>query len=487
MLPPEVWNIVCGQLSQFDLCSLLIVNRDIYEIALSHLYCSITVDYHYTQFDPEYVQTDPLLGTRQTYIRTKPNITAFLKSRKGALLGVRSLQVVHLPQEFIDFETKLAESLPKMVNLVYLRIQQPVSLDLLQKAAANIQHLALLLNSFRESKYQFATLPLKTLSVGPSNQPDRLLSSLVKHPQKLQGLEYVWPHRKVKLRDLVTSTDSQRQPLDAYANLAHLSLVSAIISPEDQFLRKLESGLESLCLVDINEIGQSGSILDTFSPTGLKRLGIDLRQGCRDSVVPFLNRLPPSSLHELHLVIRYNSLKRVPLETLVDQYIVAIERQSASLRKISLEIRFEKELVEIQEQLSEAQVSRLFMSNAFPALESLRIQAQFAFICKNKLTFFKNLPRLHKLWILGSNAFEKHWGLGNAYPGVFDNWLRIQHLPIGLVNNEPRPETSLRYIKLDDCLFEIKDKHDAKEVIPRDSIDSWFESQTQVRAVHPLN
>ncbi|KAG7822954.1 hypothetical protein KL909_003557 [Ogataea angusta] len=487
MLPPEVWNIICGQLSQFDLCSLLTVNRDIHEIALAQLYCSITVDYHYTQFDPEYVQTDPLLSTRQTYIRTKSNITAFFKSRRKALLRVRSFQVVHLPQEFIDFETKLAECLPKMENLVLLRIEQPVSLDLLQGAAPNIQHLALSLNSFRKSKYQFASLPLKTLAIGPSNQPDKLLSSLVKHPQKIQGLEFVWPHRKIKLHDLVASADSQKLPLDAYNNIAHLSLVSAIVSPQDQFLRKIESRLESLCFIDVNEIGQSGSILDAFRPIKLKRLGIDLRQGSKDSVAPFLDRLAPGSLHELHLVIRYNCLKRTPLETLVDQYIAAIERQSASLRKISLEIRFEKELVEIQEQLSEAQFGRLFMNHTFPALESLRIQTQFAFICKDKLTFFRNLPKLHKLWILGSNAFEKHWGLGNAYPGVFDNWLRIQHLPIGLVNNEPRPKTSLRYMKLDDCLFEIKEKNDTKEVIPRDSIDSWFESQTRVRAVRPLN
>ncbi|KAG7705150.1 hypothetical protein KL930_003833 [Ogataea haglerorum] len=486
MLPPEVWNIVCGHLSQFDLCTLLTVNRDIYEIALAQLYRSITIDYHYTQFDPEYVQRDPLLNTRQTYIRTKPNITAFLRSCRKALRSVRSFQVVHLPQEFIDFETKLAECLPKMENLVLLRIEQPVSLDLLQRAAPNIQHLALTLNSFRKSKHRVASLPLKTVAIGPSSQPDRLLSRLVRHPQKLEGLELVWPHRKIKLRDLVASADSQRQPLDAFSNLAHLSLVSAIISPEDQFLRNIESGLQSLCFTDINEIGQSESILDTFRPVRLRRLGIDLRQGSTDSVAPFLNRLPLGSLVELHLVIRYNCLKRIPLETLVDQYIAAIERQSASLRKISFEIRFEKELVEIQEQLSEAQFSRLFMSHAFPALESLRIQAQFAFICKDKLTFFKNLPRLHKLWILGSNAFEKHWGLGNAYPGVFDNWLRIQHLPTGLVNNEPRPKTSLRYIKLDDCLFEIKEKNDTKEIVPRDSIDSWFESQTHVRAVRPL-
>ncbi|KAH3669469.1 hypothetical protein OGAPHI_001590 [Ogataea philodendri] len=479
MLPPEVWTIICSQLSQFDLCSLLLVNKELSDIALAQLYCSIIVDSHYTQFDPEYVQTNRLFQTRKTFIRTKPNINGFLHSSKVA--KVKCLEIVHCPQEFIDFELKLSKSLASFTSLAALRIDQPVSLDLLENIHSNLDHLSLAINNFRPCRLQFAPLCLKSISIGPSSQPNDLTSALVQDTSKLQALELVRPHRKIHLRDLISSSIRYPRTVLDFPAVSHLSLVSAILTPQDSIPLAVQNNLKSICFADTNEIAESESLLDTLNPPKLEILAIDLRQGSIDSVAPFLNRLSPNSLRELSLVIRYNILKQSPLMQLLDQYVAAISRQSGSLEKLSLEIRSEKELVELHEQLSESQFSQLFMKQSFPRLSSLRIQTQFAFISKNKQSFFNCLPNLQKLWILGSNSFEKHWGLGNAYPGVFDNWLRIQHLPTGLLNDAPKPNTKLEYIKIDECLFQIKKEQDVYEIVPRDSIDSWFESHTDVR------
>lgn len=470
------------------------VSRLFYPIAKEELYRSITIHSDFSEFDPEYLET------HTTYVRTKLKIQA-LFSNKANLPLIRRLCVVKLPSEFIEFESYLcntffADPANYAHTLNELTIDHPTNLKVLRDLGLDdrLRSLALRINVHTKggSSSLSGFSHLENLSIGPVKDNNHLRSfiSLVSDRKRLSGLRVVKQCKKIKLEDLLQSNANAESlqlennlvsEFSAFPELRRLSLENITInSATDTTLPIVRpERLEYLSLANVNEISDpENSILAQFSRTGmprLRKLRLSLRQSMRDSTPALLMSLKANSLEELDLEVRYNVLKEEPLQDLVTKYIIGIQRQSQSLIKLSFSIFTEKSLVNLEEPLSFDQFQSLFLDVKYPKLESLRTQVHFSTLYDTRFQFFHHLPRLEKLWIMGSNAVEKHFGLGNTYPGIFDNWLRIQHLPTSLVD-ESAGLCHLKYIKIDKCLFRMK----PSEAIPRDCIDDWFDQATRV-------
>ncbi|GMG00581.1 unnamed protein product [[Candida] boidinii] len=126
--------------------------------------------------------------------------------------------------------------------------------------------------------------------------------------------------------------------------------------------------------------------------------------------------------------------------------------------------------------------------NVFPLLKSLKINTNAHFFGKYRYKILmNNFKNLEYLWIFGLNSYEQHWGLGNVYPGIFDEWLRIMYIPEGIVSDISKTDISynkLKYIKIFKFIFEIKWSIDkSPQVNPRNLIDNWFDSKCNVNDI----
>ncbi|ODQ49092.1 hypothetical protein PICMEDRAFT_70666 [Pichia membranifaciens NRRL Y-2026] len=526
---PDIFEIISQNLTQFDLIALSRTCHLMKCLTTPILYRSITIDCKYSQFEKEY------LGKNTTYIKSKSNFLSLIRSLNSSLENnviadkndgprlwsyIKLFKVVNLPLEFYDFESFLfgeeGVSFFKKARLNVLSLDTPLSFRMLKQLLNDkYSRETLSVLNFSINKHlpikPFSDLTedgnlrfrnLTTLAIGPTKQEFKMDDILkLIHPgdaNKLENLKLDSQHKTFKLCDLLSLSDVKLKSndyifdqLNTYKNLKSLSLSSINLNqsnlkhnrdPKSKF--DFFQGLQYLELTDVGIISSDlgESLLHTFfkncDKCNLKYIRLDLRSTVDDLIPEFFNDfIEPNQVKELDLTIRYNNMYNIPLNQLIDQYLkMALIKQKKSLRKLSIEIKTERNLISLEEQLQKEHLLEL-LSNNFEKLDSLRIQVHFDYVLLYKNLLFQNIPNLKNFWIVGSSAVPMHFGLGNMYPGIFDRWWRIIYLPKNLLKGITHHP--LHYIKIDECLFAVE--HANSEIIqPKDSIDKLFESMTRV-------
>ncbi|TID19850.1 hypothetical protein CANINC_003645 [Pichia inconspicua] len=526
VLIPEIFNLISDNLSQFDIVSLSLTCKSLHELSLTKLYRSITIDSKFNQFENGYLE----LNT--TFIKSKANVALLLRSLNSSTPTtqmnlwqlIKRFSVVNKPLEFYDFEsfllgTNFKESFFLRTRLSSVSLNSPVSYEVLRHllldkySRENLDELEFnvnihactqpiqeLIDGVNEEEYpKFQNL--RKLSIGPFKHNmnyTQILDVILDYGMytKLNELQVLAQHKTSRLPDLLELSNSKVyesnhlfDTLCKFKNLNRLSLCSfnfnqSQIESDQSFMTKFDimEDLEFLELSDISLISPTvgTSILHTLYQTSsrcmLKVLKIDIRTPADDFIPSFIkDYIPQNQLKELDIIIRSNSMQNTSLDELIDVYILTIQRHNHSLEKLSIEIKSERNLLNIGEQLQREHLCQL-LSCSFPKLKSLRIQVQFLnlIICRSQL--FKNMPALKNLWVVGTNSVPVHFGLGIVHPGIYDKWWRMISLPKNLIEGI---NNSLEYIKIDNCLFKVN--HKSQEIVePIDSFDDFFDSLTRV-------
>lgn len=530
----DIFELVSHHLSQFDLIALSRTCKSFYQLAIPHLYRSITIDCRFSQFEKEYYKTNT------TYIKTKPNFLLLLRSLHKRIEVevevefellynerlwnlINQLKVINLPPDFYDFEQVLLKSnnvtFFKNSRLNILDLDCPCSFTLLMQllndkySRDNLNILNFTVDIYAKTEvFDYILLDdklkfknLTTLSIGPIKQEINLNKIFkIIDPEnypKLENLKLELKHKTFKLSDFspclnnkIKIYNSILNDLDQFENLKSLSLCSVNFN-QDLFEEKNNSKqrsnfkwLEKITFLELSDVGiissnPTLSLLHIFYKNcencNLKYIKIDIRSNNDDKIPEFFNdiKIKENQIKELDLIIRYNMMHTITLEKLIDNYLtMIIIKQKSSLEKLSIEIKSERNLISLEEQLQKNHLLKL-VSNKFDTLKSLRIQVHFDYVLLFKKLIFQNIPYLLNFWIVGSNAVPMHFGQGNMYPGIYDKWWRIIYLPNSLIediSNHP-----LQYIKIDECLF-LVEREKSEIIQPKDSINKLFDNMTRV-------
>lgn len=454
---------------------------------------------------------------------------------------IKSLFLFDFPVEYIEFGKIFKDLLPYMTQLKILQAESyPIGFNIIEILKSNklLTDLRLIFNvydkSYLSKDFQRKTilnsincnnnqdddLPFKNLETLSLNNfidsvnLETLLQNLLNHNFALKNLKLVKLKKLIRLKDLINN-DSDNYEFNTIEilfkqlvknnliNLNKLHLENILIDNKTINYFKLLNfknlnylNLENITEFQINNI----SFLDNFNNLdNLQKLSLNIRSNNELSVLKFLeNNIKDNSLTELSLNLRFNFLQQnVSFDKQIDEYINFILRQKLSLVKLAFEIREENYLSGLIDQLysmNEDQFYNLLIKdsfdndNVFPLLKSLKINTNAHFFGKYRYKILmNNFKNLEYLWIFGLNSYEQHWGLGNVYPGIFDEWLRIMYIPEGIVSDISKTDTSynkLKYIKIFKFIFEIKWSIDkSPQVNPRNLIDNWFDSKCNVNDI----
>jgi hypothetical protein len=519
---PEIFELISTYLTQFDIISLSKACKSLNRLATCILYKSVTIDCDFDQFEIEYM----LKNT--TFIKTTSNFVSFTKSlienSNPILLWplIKNFQVNNLPLDFYDFESFIlgrndqnTESFLLKSKLNVLCLDSTVSFNLLEQILCSnylretLNVLTININTPATTKSLddivknkiFKFQNLTTLSVGPCKQNFNLENILdlieSEATYKLENLKLEFQHKTFKLLDLLNISETKLishhsifTSLNNFQNLKRLALSSinfdqtAIIN-DLNFFQNFRF-FENLIYLELTDIGiissnPNQSILHSFYKNNeicnLKYIKLDIRSTCDDLIPNFFNdKIKDNQILEFDIIIRYNNMHILSLDNLIDEYIKIILRQKSSLQKLSIEVKSEKNLLNVEEQLQKEHLFQL-LSYKFSELESLRLQVHFNNVLLFKNMLFKNMPVLKNFWIVGSNAVPVHFGLGNMYPGIHDKWWRILCLPKSLLNGVNKHP--LKYIKIDECLF-IINPNEVENIQPKTHIDRLFNNMTRV-------
>lgn len=527
---PELFDLVCQKLTQCDQISLLKSNKSLYNLVLPILYRSITVDCNYSQFEKEYAVC------HTTFIKTKAKFMLFLKTLANSdkypseklWILVHEINVFNLPPEFYDFEIIILGngsgiSLFEKFSLLSLDLKSPLGSNTLKQilldkhSRENLRKLNFTVNKHNTSKLLDELLDLdlqfqnlNTLSIGPFKHDIKLNKILKlidnKSKVKLQNLKIEACHKTTKLSDLFESSINESKlnisnyvisDLSCLKNLKSLSLCSITFNSNHLMNASGDSivdpmvfeNLKFLELSDVNVTSSSvlvsKSLLDLFyencDTCNIKYLKLDIRSPLDDTTPKFLSTMiKENQFKELDFTIRHNNMHNITIEKLIDSYINdVILKHRASLEKLSIEIKSERQLIDLEGQLQKRHLFDL-LSREYIKLESLRIQVHFDYILQYRELIFDNLQNLRNLWIVGSNAVPIHFGLGNMYPGIYDKWWRIIYLPKKLIDGiETHKNNCLKYIKIDECLF-LVNCEESETVQPKNTMDGIFDRLTRV-------
>ncbi|KAH3673069.1 hypothetical protein WICMUC_003902 [Wickerhamomyces mucosus] len=200
-------------------------------------------------------------------------------------------------------------------------------------------------------------------------------------------------------------------------------------------------------------------------------LYIDYREGLRDSVPDFIERL--HGLRELDITIRWNLTKICSIsswEQLCQRYITSILTHSSSLQKLSLEAKEDSVFSDLHRLIS---IDSLLELKFLSHLKSLRLHGNSLQPFSPMLACF--LPELKYLELFGSGAGgSPQIGLQVAQGIVLDDWLRVQHFAIAVSEQNE----NIKFIKIDKCLFEVQE---GGIIVARDnSLTQWFEGKVRV-------
>lgn len=471
---------------------------------------------------------------------TKSDYKCLNLSNPIKLTLIKSLFCFDFPVEYIEFGKVFKDLLPYMTQLKTLQAESyPMGFNIVEILKSNklLTDLRLLFNvydkSYLSNNFQKRTIlnsinsnktqddlefsNLETLSLNnfiDSINLDTLLQNLLNHNFALKNLKLVKLKKLIRLQDLINN-DSDNYEFNTIEilfkqlvknnliNLNKLHLENILIDNKTINYFKLLNfknlnylNLDNITEFQINNI----SFLDNFNNLdNLKKLSLNIRSNNELSILKFLeNNIKDNSLTELSLNLRFNFLQQnISFDKQIDDYINFILRQKLSLVKLAFEIREENYLSGLIDQLysmNEDQFYKLIIKdsldndNVFPLLKSLKINTNAHFFGKYRYKILiNNFKNLEYLWIFGLNSYEQHWGLGNVYPGIFDEWLRIMYIPEGIVSDISKTDINynkLKYIKIFKFIFEIKwciDK--SPQVNPRNLIDNWFDNKCNVNDI----
>lgn len=495
----DIFGIIVDHLSQLDLINFSRADKRFNRLVIPFIYHSVTFDSNYSQFEEEFKKFNT------TFIRSKPNLIRFITQcvkspqKYGSL--VHEFNILNIQPEFHDFEVFLLnvgntpnQSLFQVMDLVSLNLKVPLGFNLLAQVLndANsrnkLSKLSYTMERYNSNRY--GQLPSKTFpnllelqieNIYDLNQYNTLINLI----DDDSGIQDISLHFKPENEIPHISAGSILRSLYRFVPLRRLSLSSLDFNLND--IRLPSSFGSNFTFLELNDIsisnqGTFDSILDMIfqnqEDIKLESLKLNLVHPGDDSIPNFLyQRLLPHKLKEMDLTIRHNRRSSIPLEKCIDAYIGAILNHSQSLTKLSVEIRDSSNNNMIDE-LNVEHITKLITTTQWPNLKSLTLQTSFHLINTVKLNLFTSMIKLENLWILGPNSIPKHFGSGNAYPGIFDKWWRIIHLPKWFIEGKPFTHP-LKYIKIDDCLF-IIDLTQKEIVSPKDSGDELFYRKTKI-------
>lgn len=267
---------------------------------------------------------------------------------------------------------------------------------------------------------------------------------------------------------IVQTIDVKR--LDSFINLSKLNHLELKNTTELQILDDVFINLSTDQLYDHLDSGFLRSLNRKLS-SNLTKLSIEFKESLRDTVPSFIANLN-GGLQELDLVIRWNASKLCTVSSwkqLCMIYIRSILKHSNTLKKLSLDTKEDSIFSDSHKPI--CQECLLELVN-LKQLEALRLNGYslhpFAPILANAL------PNLKYFEIFGpGSGGAPHMGLQVVHFGVLDEWLKVQHVALAILDRNE----NIQFIKVDKCLFEIKDKASA---VPRNGLEKWFENKVRV-------
>lgn len=199
------------------------------------------------------------------------------------------------------------------------------------------------------------------------------------------------------------------------------------------------------------------------------KLCVDYREGLRDSVPDFIERL--DNLEELDVTIRWNVTKLCSVASwkhLCQSYIRSILKHSHTLRRLSLETKEDSVFCDLHKLIY---TDCLLKLGVLTQLESLRLHGYSLQPCAALLV--SSLPRLQYYELFGSSAGgAPHMGQQVVHDGVLDDWLRVRHVASEIFELN----AEVKFVKIEKCLFQ----NQGGNAVPRDGLDQWFERKVRV-------
>lgn len=494
-LPIEILELILLELSQFDLLNLMRTNSLIYNKVHPKLYENIIIDANFSGFNKEF-------GTRQSqrinngvkkfnniYINSTYNFKKFLTNYKP-IRPIYRFQCNCLPDS-ITIITKDLEMLilkvfgqldhlqeliwhPSSFNLNYL-CHLPTTLTALiinGKHFSGFQHLLRFnqLHQFHIDCYSNEeNLDILT-NVLHQNQTTLTRLQLGKHPvdhyneiplppsdELLAPELHLVPRNEYPLNEfnrIFHSTTTQ------YPHVTQLSLAGIFVNELDFDCLNESVQLQNISHLQLRHLveyktNQQSSFLVRLAPklSSLKYLLLDHRESNQDNVPYFLLHI--NKLIKLNLIVRQNETKTFS-EALYEE---ALQHHESTLTHLAINLKRESwiNFAEYPLNLNAINLSRL------KQLQSIKFNGDNE---TNNLALIEQLPNLTHLHLFGLKAGgAPNLGLGMIHPNIFDEWFKVQHVAHIYYNHNKH----LKYVKINNCLFECQDK-----VIPRDGIDYWF-------------
>lgn len=483
-LPYEILELILLELSQFDLLNLLKTNHRMYDIVHPKLFENVIIDGNFSAFNKEFPRfhiqsiNNSTKKLNAIYINSNYNFKKFLVNYHEARRPIFRFQCVCLPdsvtiidqhleslliklfsqldqlQEFIwvprNFDCRYLSYLPKDLLSLKINLNKETGFENLFKfnqlemlhinSYKTIQNLTKLVQVFERTHDSLVSLKIGKKEVKYSEIPNPPSSQLM----SLEGV----------------ANDLKRICTYGYPHVTKLSLTGLMVQ-EDDFAH-LNDSINLGNLVDL-ELGQliesktleTSSFLEKLGPklTNIKYLSLDYRESHKDNVPKFLKTI--NKLTKLNLIARINDTK--PFKDYL--YAEALQYHKPSLTHLAINFKLETGInfIDLPINLSLIDLSEL------KQLKSLKFNSNNE---ANNVCVIQNLPNLKYLQLFGLKAGgAPNLGLGMIHPNIFDEWFKVQHVALIYYDNNQ----NLDYIKINNCLFECKDK-----VIPRDGIDNWF-------------
>lgn len=207
----------------------------------------------------------------------------------------------------------------------------------------------------------------------------------------------------------------------------------------------------------------------------LKRVRLNYREPCRDSIPRFLSTLADAgvSLEEIDITIHWSKEKLATVtdwHTLMQNYARSICKHKNTLSKLSLDAQEDLSYYRLPISLPE---NILFMLTDCIYLKSLRINGDS--LQPNGIYLLNKFPSLTYLCLHGKKSGgPPHMGLQTVHDGIMDDWYRVIHV----ATNLSHLNKNLQFIMIDKCLFH---RNQPGHLVPHpDTLDAWFFDQTRV-------
>lgn len=537
--PLEILLIVASSLSQFEILTLMTVNRNFYHIFKPFLYRSIVIDQNFSEFNFKEIS---IIG--HTFIKTSYSLKMFLRtliSDPDKCHLIQQFTCSKLPNDTIQFQlyNLLTTLFPLLSNLSELNWYNSNDIDfkLLDKLSAPLLklHMNMKMSHNMILPPSHKTISsIKSFAFAPFQNSSNL--SRVKTMFELSNLDELKLSRLFNKESLlippsntlVTTEDILDIDTNSIAlffphsgpkyHLSKLSIDGILVQPSDFLILQEYVDLSSLRHLELSNISEIVKVtphnmsilndlrseeltedlrstmrslvepnmmthLSHFKFHHLTILKIDIRQGLVDSTPLLLTRL--KNLKKLDITSRWNNTKFFQYDSykiLISSLVDSILLHSETLETLSLEFRLENFLINNESLFTIPNDPLAYLLDRFwPRLKGLRINL-FAnyLILNNFMISCSRFPNLQYLNLFGDGVYNKHMGLEVVNPGILDDFFKIQHIVVNLLNGL---DANLQYIMIDENkVFEIvyDEENRMVDIEPREGIESWFISKVRV-------